>query len=192
MWCYAWGIVVLCVAGQLKANNAQLMEGAVQAVQNLAQQCSDPTAVQDVVTHLFKILGGELTISQIMKIFMFGFVELKQHCCGCRFWRKAHSCCPKDERVVRYAGFQTLCIYELGCFNMRKERQAFALNVVGIASCSHHTVSGASNQTLSSAVTVMFIPYLQQEGNAHLPHLPLLVLCLCELKIQGYSKLVAH
>lgn len=78
---------------------------------------------------------------------------------------------------------------------MRKERQAFALNVVGIASCSHHTVSGASNQTLSSAVTVMFIPYLQQEGNAHLPHLPhlpLLVLCLCELKIQGYSKLVAH
>lgn len=73
---------------------------------------------------------------------------------------------------------------------MRKERQAFALNVVGIASCSHHTVSGASNQTLSSAVTVMFIPYLQQEGNAHLPHLPLLVLCVCELKIQGYSKLV--
>lgn len=85
MRCYALGIIVLCVAGQLKANNAQLMEGAVQAVQNLAQQCSDPTAVQDVVTHLFKILGGELTISQIMKIFMFGFLELKQYCCGCRF-----------------------------------------------------------------------------------------------------------
>uniref|UniRef100_A0A3Q3WWH8 TOG domain-containing protein n=1 Tax=Mola mola TaxID=94237 RepID=A0A3Q3WWH8_MOLML len=33
----------------------------------------------------------------------------------------------------------------------------------GIASCSHHAVSGTSNQTLSSAVTVMFIPYLQQE-----------------------------
>lgn len=66
MWCYALGIVVLCVAGQLKANNAQLMEGAVQAVQNLAQQCSDPTAVQDIVTHLFRILGGELTISHIM------------------------------------------------------------------------------------------------------------------------------
>lgn len=48
------------VLGQLKANNAQLMEEAVQAMQNLAQQCSDPTAVQDVVTHLFKILGGEI------------------------------------------------------------------------------------------------------------------------------------
>eukprot|EP00064_Thunnus_orientalis_P015204 superscaffoldBa00002775_g15254 len=46
------------IASQLKANNTQLMEEAVQAMQNLAQQCSDPTAVQDIVTHLFKILGG--------------------------------------------------------------------------------------------------------------------------------------
>lgn len=51
-----------CVSGQLKANNAQLMEEAVQAMQNLVQQCSDPSAVQDIVTHLFKILGGELII----------------------------------------------------------------------------------------------------------------------------------
>ena len=36
--------------------------------------------------------------------------------------------------------------------------------IVGIANCSHHAVSGTSSQTLSSAVTVMFIPYLQQEG----------------------------
>lgn len=36
--------------------------------------------------------------------------------------------------------------------------------LVGIASCSHHAVSGTSSQTLSSAVTEMFIPYLQQEG----------------------------
>ncbi len=50
----------VCVSGQLKANNAQLMEEAVQAMQNLARQCSDPSAVQDIVTHLFKILGGEL------------------------------------------------------------------------------------------------------------------------------------
>lgn len=35
---------------------------------------------------------------------------------------------------------------------------------VGIASCSHHAVSGTSSQTLSSEITVMFIPYLQQEG----------------------------
>lgn len=37
--------------------------------------------------------------------------------------------------------------------------------IVGIASCSHHAVSGTSSQTLSAAVAVMFIPYLQQEGN---------------------------
>lgn len=36
------------------------MEEAVQAMQNLAQQFSDHSAVQDIVTHLFKILGGEL------------------------------------------------------------------------------------------------------------------------------------
>uniref|UniRef100_A0AAX7TIT7 TOG domain-containing protein n=1 Tax=Astatotilapia calliptera TaxID=8154 RepID=A0AAX7TIT7_ASTCA len=95
------------LASQLKANNAQLMEGAVQAVQNLAQQCSDPTAVQDVVTHLFKILGGS-------------------------------------------EGKLTVVAQKMSVLS-------------GIASCSHHTVSGASNQTLSSAVTVMFIPYLQQE-----------------------------
>lgn len=34
----------------------------------------------------------------------------------------------------------------------------------GVASCSHHAVSGTSSQSLSSAVTVMFIPFLQQEG----------------------------
>uniref|UniRef100_A0AAQ6AI59 TOG domain-containing protein n=1 Tax=Amphiprion ocellaris TaxID=80972 RepID=A0AAQ6AI59_AMPOC len=33
----------------------------------------------------------------------------------------------------------------------------------GVASCSHHAMSGTSSQTLSSAVAVMFIPYLQQE-----------------------------
>lgn len=51
--------VCVCVSGQLKANNPQLMEEAVQAMQNLAQQCSDPSAMQDLVSHLFKILGGE-------------------------------------------------------------------------------------------------------------------------------------
>lgn len=51
--------VCVCVSGQLKANNTQLTEAAVQAMQNLAQQCSDPSAVKDVVSHLFKILGGE-------------------------------------------------------------------------------------------------------------------------------------
>lgn len=48
------------------------------------------------------------------------------------------------------------------------------LFVLGIASCSHHAVSGTSSQTLSSAVTVMFIPYLQQEGIVALAFLSLL------------------
>ncbi|XP_018524768.1 eIF-2-alpha kinase activator GCN1 [Lates calcarifer] len=95
------------IASQLKANNAQLMEEAVQAMQNLAQQCSDPTAVQDIVTHLFKILGGS-------------------------------------------EGKLTVVAQKMSVLS-------------GIASCSHHAVSGTSSQTLSSAVTVMFIPYLQQE-----------------------------
>uniref|UniRef100_A0A8K9X7H9 GCN1 activator of EIF2AK4 n=1 Tax=Oncorhynchus mykiss TaxID=8022 RepID=A0A8K9X7H9_ONCMY len=33
----------------------------------------------------------------------------------------------------------------------------------GIGSCSRHAVSGTSSQTLSSAIAVLFIPYLQQE-----------------------------
>uniref|UniRef100_A0A8C9ZZ87 GCN1 activator of EIF2AK4 n=1 Tax=Sander lucioperca TaxID=283035 RepID=A0A8C9ZZ87_SANLU len=95
------------IASQLKANNAQLMEQAVQAMQNLAQQCSDPSAVQDIVTHLFKILGGS-------------------------------------------EGKLTVVAQKMSVLS-------------GIASCSHHAASGTSSQTLSSAVTVMFIPYLQQE-----------------------------
>uniref|UniRef100_A0A665VTC9 GCN1 activator of EIF2AK4 n=1 Tax=Echeneis naucrates TaxID=173247 RepID=A0A665VTC9_ECHNA len=95
------------IASQLKANNAQLMEEAVQAMRNLAQQCSDPTAVEDIVTHLFKILGGS-------------------------------------------EGKLTVIAQKMSVLS-------------GIASCSYHAVSGTSSQTLSSAVTVMFIPYLQQE-----------------------------
>ncbi|XP_071778358.1 stalled ribosome sensor GCN1 [Centroberyx gerrardi] len=95
------------IASQLKANNPQLMEEAVQAMQNLSQQCSDPTAMQDIVTHLFKILGGS-------------------------------------------EGKLTVIAQKMSVLS-------------GIASCSHHAVSGTSSQTLSSAVAVMFIPYLQQE-----------------------------
>ncbi|XP_064822352.1 stalled ribosome sensor GCN1-like [Oncorhynchus masou masou] len=95
------------IASQLKANNPQLMEQAVQAMQNLAKQCSDPSAVQDVITHLFSILGGSEG-----KLTAFG---------------------------------QKMSVLS------------------GIGSCSHHAVSGTSSQTLSSAVAVLFIPYLQQE-----------------------------
>ncbi|KAJ8379495.1 hypothetical protein SKAU_G00002730 [Synaphobranchus kaupii] len=95
------------IASQLKANNPQLMEQAVQALQNLAQQCSDPTAMQDVVTHLFSILGGS-------------------------------------------EGKLTIFAQKMSVLS-------------GIGSCSHHAVSGTSSQALSTAVTVLFIPYLQQE-----------------------------
>ncbi|XP_012704734.2 eIF-2-alpha kinase activator GCN1 isoform X1 [Fundulus heteroclitus] len=95
------------IASQLKANNAQLMEEAVKAMENLAQQCSDATAVQDIVTHLFKILGGS-------------------------------------------EGKLTVVAQKMNVLS-------------GIGSCSRHAASGTSSQTLSSAVTVMFIPYLQQE-----------------------------
>ncbi|XP_015253816.1 PREDICTED: translational activator GCN1 [Cyprinodon variegatus] len=95
------------VASQLKANNAQLMEEAVKAMQNLVQQCSDAAAVQDIVSHLFKILGGS-------------------------------------------EGKLTVVAQKMSVLS-------------GIGSCSHHAVSGTSSQTLSSAVSVMFIPYLQQE-----------------------------
>uniref|UniRef100_A0A9J7YQJ9 GCN1 activator of EIF2AK4 n=1 Tax=Cyprinus carpio carpio TaxID=630221 RepID=A0A9J7YQJ9_CYPCA len=47
------------ISSQLKANNPELMEQAVTALQNLAHQCSDPSAVQDLVKHLFGILGGD-------------------------------------------------------------------------------------------------------------------------------------
>ncbi|TNN77641.1 eIF-2-alpha kinase activator GCN1 [Liparis tanakae] len=95
------------IASQLKGNNVQLMEEAIQAMRNLAQQCSDPSAVQDIVTHLFQILGGS-------------------------------------------EGKLTVVAQKISVLS-------------GIASCSHHAVSGTSSQTLSSAVAVMFIPSLQQE-----------------------------
>lgn len=60
---------IVRVSGQLKANNGQLMEDAVQAMQNLAQQCSDPSAVEDIVTHLFKILGGKVIYYPETEIF---------------------------------------------------------------------------------------------------------------------------
>ncbi|KAL0979528.1 hypothetical protein UPYG_G00186210 [Umbra pygmaea] len=95
------------IASQLKSNNPLLMEQAVQAMQNLAQQCSDPSSIQDVITHLFSILGGS-------------------------------------------EGKLTVVAQKMNVLS-------------GIGSCSHHAVSGTSSQTLSSAVTVLFLPYLQQE-----------------------------
>nr|XP_033809981.1 eIF-2-alpha kinase activator GCN1 isoform X2 [Geotrypetes seraphini] len=46
------------LANQLKSNNTQLMDEAVVALHNLAQQCSDPSAIESLGRHLVSILGG--------------------------------------------------------------------------------------------------------------------------------------
>ncbi|KAM8961528.1 stalled ribosome sensor GCN1 isoform 1-T1 [Pelodytes ibericus] len=70
------------LAGQLKSNNSNLMDGAVIALQNLAHQCSDPTAVEALGRHLFAILGGsegKLTaVAQKMSI-LSGIGSLSHH-----------------------------------------------------------------------------------------------------------------
>ncbi|RXM93568.1 Translational activator GCN1 [Acipenser ruthenus] len=52
------------LASQLKANNPQVMDEAVLALQTLALQCSDPSAVESLGKHLFAILGGIGSLSQ--------------------------------------------------------------------------------------------------------------------------------
>ncbi|XP_075070961.1 stalled ribosome sensor GCN1 [Mixophyes fleayi] len=70
------------LAGQLKSNNPQLMDGAVIALQNLAHQCSDSTAVEALGKHLFAILGGsegKLTaVAQKMSV-LSGIGSLSHH-----------------------------------------------------------------------------------------------------------------
>ncbi|KAM9331114.1 stalled ribosome sensor GCN1 isoform 2-T2 [Gastrophryne carolinensis] len=70
------------LAGQLKSNNSQLMDGAVVALQNLAHQCSDPSAVEALGKHLFAILGGsegKLTaVAQKMSV-LSGIGSLSRH-----------------------------------------------------------------------------------------------------------------
>ncbi|XP_043924837.1 eIF-2-alpha kinase activator GCN1 [Protopterus annectens] len=95
------------LAGQLKSNNAQLMDQAVTALHNLAHQCSDPSAVEAVIKHLFAVLGGS-------------------------------------------EGKLTVVAQKISVLS-------------GISSFSHHSVSGASSQDLSSLATDLFMPFLQQE-----------------------------
>ncbi|XP_072271584.1 stalled ribosome sensor GCN1 [Pyxicephalus adspersus] len=70
------------LAGQLKSNNTQLMDGAVVALQNLAHQCSDPDAVEALGKHLFAVLGGsegKLTaVAQKMSV-LSGIGSLSHH-----------------------------------------------------------------------------------------------------------------
>ncbi|KAG8596974.1 hypothetical protein GDO81_002124 [Engystomops pustulosus] len=70
------------LAGQLKSNNPQLMDEAVVALQNLAHQCSDPSAVEALGKHLFAILGGsegKLTaVAQKMSV-LSGIGALSRH-----------------------------------------------------------------------------------------------------------------
>ncbi|XP_041079614.1 eIF-2-alpha kinase activator GCN1 isoform X2 [Polyodon spathula] len=70
------------LASQLKANNPQVMDEAVLALQNLALQCSDPSAVESVSKHLFAILGGSEgklnVVAQKMSV-LSGIGSLSQH-----------------------------------------------------------------------------------------------------------------
>ncbi|CAH2295310.1 eIF-2-alpha kinase activator GCN1 [Pelobates cultripes] len=70
------------LAGQLKSNNSNLMDGAVVALQNLAHQCSDSTAVEALGKHLLAILGGsegKLTaVAQKMSV-LSGIGSLSHH-----------------------------------------------------------------------------------------------------------------
>ncbi|KAM4708063.1 stalled ribosome sensor GCN1 [Discoglossus pictus] len=70
------------LAGQLKSNNSNLMDGAVVALQNLAHQCSDATAVEALGKQLFAILGGsegKLTaVAQKMSV-LSGIGSLSHH-----------------------------------------------------------------------------------------------------------------
>ncbi|XP_036209317.1 eIF-2-alpha kinase activator GCN1 isoform X3 [Myotis myotis] len=50
--------IVKGLAGQLRSNSPRLMDEAVLALQNLARQCSDSSAMEAVTRHLFAILGG--------------------------------------------------------------------------------------------------------------------------------------
>ncbi|XP_030044919.1 eIF-2-alpha kinase activator GCN1, partial [Microcaecilia unicolor] len=70
------------LANQLKSNNTELMDEAVVALHNLAQQCSDPSAVETLSKHLLSILGGsegKLTaVAQKMSI-LSGIGSLSYH-----------------------------------------------------------------------------------------------------------------
>ncbi|KAK1156554.1 hypothetical protein AOXY_G25541 [Acipenser oxyrinchus oxyrinchus] len=70
------------LASQLKANNPQVMDEAVLALQTLALQCSDPSAVESLSKHLFAILGGSEgklnVVAQKMSV-LSGIGSLSQH-----------------------------------------------------------------------------------------------------------------
>ncbi|XP_058888787.1 stalled ribosome sensor GCN1-like isoform X1 [Acipenser ruthenus] len=70
------------LASQLKANNPQVMDEAVLALQTLALQCSDPSAVESLGKHLFAILGGSEgklnVVAQKMSV-LSGIGSLSQH-----------------------------------------------------------------------------------------------------------------
>ncbi|CAL1534334.1 unnamed protein product [Lymnaea stagnalis] len=104
---YAMDIVKL-FAGPISSKEEANRVVAVQAIRNLASQCSDPGAVEKVANHLFKVLGG-------------------------------------SEGKLTFAD-QKISVLQ------------------GIGNLVYNTVSGTSSlQSLSTTISEMFLPTLQQE-----------------------------
>ncbi|XP_055861350.1 eIF-2-alpha kinase activator GCN1-like [Biomphalaria glabrata] len=104
---YAMDIVKL-FSGQISSKEESNRVIAVQAVKNLARQCSDPGAIEKVANHLFKVLGG-------------------------------------SEGKLTFAD-QKISVLQ------------------GIGNLVYNTVSGTNSlQSLSTTISEMFLPTLQQE-----------------------------
>ena len=52
--------LIIYFIGSIASKEEKNRAVAVQAIKNLAQQCSDPGAVEKTVGSLFKVLGGEI------------------------------------------------------------------------------------------------------------------------------------
>ncbi|KAH9524200.1 translational activator of GCN4 [Bulinus truncatus] len=106
---YAMEIVKL-FSGQISSKEESNRTIAVQAIKNLALQCSDPGAIEKVANHLFKVLGG-------------------------------------SEGKLTFAD-QKISVLQ------------------GIGNLVYNTVSGTNSlQSLSTTISEMFLPTLQQEAH---------------------------
>lgn len=55
-------LTVFIFLGSISSKEESNRAVAVEAIKNLAHQCSDPGAVEKVANHLFKVLGGTLLV----------------------------------------------------------------------------------------------------------------------------------
>ncbi|CAJ0964905.1 unnamed protein product [Ranitomeya imitator] len=175
------------LAGQLKSNNPQLMDEAVVALQNLAHQCSDPSAVEALSKHLFAILGGsegKLTaVAQKMSVLsaLTSDVTAGSRSLQTQRDRYPGRCnvtdrCRSRCKVAQCDGNLSPHISYINCGHWHQGllSTVFCIafcnavdkprcNLKGIGALSRHAVSGVSSQELSGTVSELFIPFLQQE-----------------------------